>query len=145
MQPVAVGILARNGHILLCQRRRTARYPLKWEFPGGKIEQDESAWEALVRELREELNIEADSGDEFFRQEWTYPEGSVDPKKDGTFRVFYYLVRSFSGEPTNLAFEHIQWARPQDMLSMDILEGNREAVDRLINHISSHRTDAGSL
>lgn len=135
MQPVAVGILVQDGLVLACQRKRTARYPLKWEFPGGKIEPNESAWEALVRELREELNIIADAGTEFLRQEWTYPEGSIDPKKDGAFRVFYYLIRSFSGEPANLTFEQIVWVRPKDLLNMDILEGNKEAVDLLVSHV----------
>jgi 8-oxo-dGTP diphosphatase len=145
MQPVAVGVLMKDGHVLACQRKRTARYPLKWEFPGGKIEPRETAWEALVRELREELTIEAERGEEFHRQEWTYPEGTVDPAGDGTFRVFYYLIRSFSGEPTNQAFEQICWVRPAELLGMDILEGNREAVVLLVKHALSHRTDAGSL
>jgi 8-oxo-dGTP diphosphatase len=145
MQPVAVGILIKEGLVLACQRKRTARYPLKWEFPGGKIELRESAWEALVRELREELDIEAYGGAEFHRQEWTYPESSIDKDRDGTFKVFYYLVRSFSGEPTNLAFEQIRWVRPPELQGMDILEGNKEAVDLLVRHSLSHRTEAGSL
>jgi 8-oxo-dGTP diphosphatase len=132
MQPVSVGILMRNGEVLVCQRKRTARYPLKWEFPGGKIEANESVWQALVRELREELNIEALGGSEFHRQEWIYPEGVADTKKDGAFRVFYYLVSSFSGEPTNLVFEQIRWVSPAALKDIDLLEGNREAVNCLV-------------
>ena len=124
MQPVAVGIIERDGRVLACQRKQGARYPLKWEFPGGKVEPYESPWEALVRELREELAIEATAGDEFHRQEWTYPESSDDSSHDGNFKVFYFLVRSFSGEPKNLSFERLQWVRPFDLLKMDILEGN---------------------
>ena len=136
MQPVAVGIVLRDGHVLACQRKRTARYALKWEFPGGKIEPAESPWDALVRELHEELSITASSGEEFHRQEWTYPESSADRGQDGTFRVYYYLIREFSGEPKNLAFEQIRWVRPQELPGMDVLDGNREAINRLLNHAS---------
>jgi len=38
MKEVAVGIMVRDGLVLACQRKRTMRYPLKWEFPGGKVE-----------------------------------------------------------------------------------------------------------
>jgi 8-oxo-dGTP diphosphatase len=145
MQSVVVGVLMKEGCVLACQRKRTARYPLKWEFPGGKIELKESAWEALVRELREELNVEAHEGAEFHRQEWMYPESSIDNGRDGSFRVFYYLVRSFTGEPTNLVFEQIRWVRPPELQKMDILEGNREAVDLLIRRSLSHNTEASPL
>ena len=74
MNRVAVGIIVKDGQLLACQRRRNGRYPLKWEFPGGKIERGETAREALVRELREELSINTLVEKEFFRQEWTYPE-----------------------------------------------------------------------
>ncbi len=132
MKYVAVGILIRDGTVLACQRSRSAVYPLKWEFPGGKIEPGESAPQALVRELREELGIEAKIGEEFYRQEWTYPEGVDDPGRDGTFRVLYYTVRSFSGEPTNRVFEQVRWVAPADLLRMDILEGNRSALELLV-------------
>ena len=140
MQPVAVGIVMRNGRVLACQRKRTARYPLKWEFPGGKIEPEESPWEALVRELREELDIVAEGGTEFHRQKWTYPESSVDDKRDGTFSVIYYLVRTFSGEPDNRVFEQIRWVRPAELHRMDVLEGNREAIELLVKHETSRAT-----
>jgi 8-oxo-dGTP diphosphatase len=139
MKHVVVGIIMKAGHVLACQRKRTARYPLKWEFPGGKIEAGESAKEALLRELREELAVEADIGEEFFRQDWTYADGSADPQRDGSYRVFYHLIRSFTGDPVNQAFEQIKWVRPSELQSMDILEGNREAVTLLVKHAQKHQ------
>lgn len=132
MKEVSVGIIIQNGAVLACQRKRTAKYPLKWEFPGGKLEPGETPQHALRRELREELAIDAEVGEEFFRQEWVYAEGTDNPQRDGSFRVFYYLVREFAGELENHAFEQIQWVEPQELLSLDILEGNRDAVRRLI-------------
>ncbi len=133
MQQVAVGVLMKDGEVLACQRKSTVRYPLKWEFPGGKMEEGETAQQALVRELREELSIEAVVGKEFFLQEWTYPDSATDPHHDGSFRVHYHLVPFFAGEPTNRVFEQILWVRPSELLSMDILEGNREAIRLLVD------------
>ncbi|HXF99498.1 MAG TPA: (deoxy)nucleoside triphosphate pyrophosphohydrolase, partial [Bacteroidota bacterium] len=137
MKEVSVGILLRNGHVLACQRKRSARYPLKWEFPGGKLEPGETPEDALHRELREELCIEPQQTSEFFRQEWVYREGTDNPQRDGAFRVFYFLVTDFSGEPVNRAFEQIRWVSPQELKFMDILEGNREAVERLVHHTAA--------
>ena len=132
MKEVSVGILRTDGRVLACQRRRTGAYPLKWEFPGGKIEPGETPREALRRELREELGVEASVGNEFHRQDWVYPEGS--PKQDDSFRVFYFLVDRFSGTPANRAFEQIRWVTPEELAQLDILEGNREAVELLKDH-----------
>jgi len=134
MKEVAVGILRADGKVLACQRRRNAVYPLKWEFPGGKVEAGESPAEALRRELREELGIEAIPGAQIHRQEWVYPDGVEDPKKDGSFRVFYFLVDHYAGEPVNHAFEEIRWVTFAELRRLDILEGNREAVAILLRH-----------
>lgn len=55
---VAAGLLRDGELVLVCQRSAAAAHPLRWEFPGGKLEADESAETCLVRELREELGIE---------------------------------------------------------------------------------------
>lgn len=132
MKTVAVGILLDRGRVLACQRTATARYPLKWEFPGGKLEPGEEPQDTLRRELREELEIEPTALEEFHRQEWIYPEGVDDPRRDGAFRVFYFLVTGFRGTPVNRVFRDIRWVTPAELLAMDILEGNRDAVHRLL-------------
>jgi 8-oxo-dGTP diphosphatase len=135
MKSVAVGIIMRGGLILACQRRRTVSYPLKWEFPGGKIEPGETPREALVRELNEELAIDAVPGEELLTHEWVYRGGIPDPRRDPAFRVTYFLVRSFSGEPVNLCFETIRWVPVEELASMDILEGNRDAIALLLSGV----------
>lgn len=142
MREVAVGIILDGERVLACQRRRNAVYPLKWEFPGGKVEMGETPEDALRRELHEELEIEVKDVREFHRQEWVYGEGVADPRRDGSFRVFYFLVRSFTGQPINNAFEKILWVDPEELLSLDILEGNRDAIALLLNHDTGHH--AGS-
>ena len=134
MKEVAVGVITHGGRVLACQRHANVRYPLKWEFPGGKIEKGETPPEALARELHEELDIHAVVGQEFFRQEWIYPDGLADPARDGAFRVFYFFVRSFTGTPVNRVFEQIRWVSLQELQELDILEGNTEAVTFLLKH-----------
>ena len=128
MKKVAVGIVLRNGLVLACQRQAGSHFPLKWEFPGGKVEDGETFEDALVRELEEELSIKAEIEREFFHQEWTYRDGN----RENTFDVRYFLVRTFSGTPVNNAFEHIRWVSPAALKSMDNLEGNRPAIEHLI-------------
>jgi 8-oxo-dGTP diphosphatase len=130
MKRVSVGIILRNGLVLACQRRRTARYPLKWEFPGGKIEQDENPREALTRELYEELKIHAVPEDELLTQTWDYREDC--PDEDGSFQVSYFIIRSFEGRLENRAFEGIRWVTPEELSQMDVLDGNRTAINLLV-------------
>jgi len=124
MIEVAVGIVRMGSQILVCQRKKTSTYPLKWEFPGGKIENGESAAQCLRRELHEELNIEAIVGQELYRQEWLYPDS-------GSFEVYYHLVDSFSGTIRNDVFEQIRWVEIVDLAGVDMLEGNKDAVELL--------------
>ena len=128
MKEVAVGIIFRNGTVLTGQRKPTARYPLKWEFPGGKLEPGETPAAALVRELHEELGIDASPGPEFHRQEWDYG--------DRAWRVYYFRVHAFTGEPENRTFARIRWVTPEELLAMDILDGNREVVEMLCRNVS---------
>ncbi len=135
MREVAVGILFRDGLILACQRKASANYGLKWEFPGGKLEPGESPREALDRELQEELAIRVKTARPFHRQEWTYPESAAG-SNDGTFRVHYFLVDAFDGEPINRAFADFRWVTVAELSTLDILEGNRDAIavfDRTMN------------
>ena len=139
MKEVAVGILRKGFKVLVCQRQATATYPLKWEFPGGKIEWGETASEALRRELEEELGIYATVGRELHRQDWEYRDSSTS-RVNGQFRVFYFLIEKYSGEPTNRAFEQITWVRPADLQRMDILEGNRNVIELLVDHVRDQGT-----
>ena len=67
---VVAAVIEREGKILIGQRRQNDRHPLKWEFPGGKVEQHEIPRDALKRELMEELDIDADIGPELARYEF---------------------------------------------------------------------------
>lgn len=116
---VVIAVIEQDGYVALCQRKRGSRYELKWEFPGGKVEEGESAAEALQRELREELCIEA--------SDWRLlKETHSDYADGGAFSLSFFLVRNWKGEMENMVFEDMRWVLPSDILSYDILEGNKE-------------------
>ena len=125
MIKVAAGIIMRKERVLLCQRRESARYALKWEFPGGKLEREELPEECLRRELHEELGINATVGDLFHRQHYQYADS-------GLYDVFYYLVSYDRGRPVNKAFASFRWVSLEDLPRYDILEGNKDVVRKIV-------------
>ena len=124
MTDVAVGILKKDGKVLICQRKKGGRYELKWEFPGGKVEQGETIEQCLRRELREELSIEIHSIDKIRTEAAYYEDG-------GTFNVAYCFVSGFEGEPINNVFEQILWVSIPKLKNMDLLDGNKVFVETL--------------
>jgi 8-oxo-dGTP diphosphatase len=121
MKRVVAGLIVQNGKLLVCQRTRHQTMPLKWEFPGGKIEEREQPRDALRRELEEELGIEAAVGDEVVRIQHEYPNG-------GMVELRFFIVRAFKGEIENRIFKDIQWASPQDLPKYDFLEADLTLV-----------------
>jgi 8-oxo-dGTP diphosphatase len=137
---VVAGVLERDGRILICQRRADQAHPLKWEFPGGKIEAEESPEAALVRELREELGIETTSGVELMRYEFAYPG------KDPILLIFLSAAPA-PGEIENRIFEAIAWARPDALRSFDFLEGDTPFLTALNSpqwRMERRATDSGT-
>ncbi len=121
---VVAAVIERAEQILIGQRKRTAKHPLKWEFPGGKVELGEDHRTALTRELREELGIEAAIGEELDQYEVQYAEGPL------TLLLFFRVV-DFQGEPQNLDFEQIVWAPRSKLTEYDFLEGDLRFIASL--------------
>jgi 8-oxo-dGTP diphosphatase len=128
---VSAGIIHRQGKVLVGQRRRNDRHALKWEFPGGKVEFGESPQQALVRELREELQIEATVGSELARYEHDYPSGS-------RIHLLFFAIRDFAGEPHARVFEQISWIDLPVLPELDFLDGDLDFVKRLARGDYAH-------
>ncbi|MFC4159685.1 Nudix family hydrolase [Chitinimonas lacunae] len=89
---VAAGILIRpDGDFLLGSRPEGKPYAGWWEFPGGKLEAGETPYEALVRELREEMGIEVEAATPWLVQRFVYPHATV--------KLHFFLVSQWRGEP----------------------------------------------
>jgi len=124
MKRVVAALIWQDGKILVCQRTRHQTMPLKWEFPGGKIEDGEQPRDALRRELEEELGIAAVVGDEVARIRHQYPNGTA-------VELRFFDVREYSGALENRIFREIVWANPADLPSYDFLEADLQLVSNL--------------
>ncbi|HVO82244.1 MAG TPA: (deoxy)nucleoside triphosphate pyrophosphohydrolase [Terriglobales bacterium] len=124
MKKVVAALIMKDGKVLVCQRTRHQTMPLKWEFPGGKVEDGEQPRDALRRELDEELGIEARIGEEVARIRHRYKNG-------GAVELRFYAVHHYKGELENRIFRDIRWAKRSELPSFDFLEADLELVQDL--------------
>jgi 8-oxo-dGTP diphosphatase len=124
MVQVVAAILERHGRILICRRTPSQSHPLKWEFPGGKVEPGESPHDALARELEEELGITGAAGEEITRYEYCYPGKPP-------ILLIFIRVAQYQGEPENLIFYEIRWEPPDRLAAFDFVEGDLDFIRSL--------------
>ncbi|MBO0459796.1 (deoxy)nucleoside triphosphate pyrophosphohydrolase [Enterococcus hulanensis] len=122
---VVGAIIIRDGKILCCQRGEGRALARLWEFPGGKIEKDESPVEALRRELMEELRIQVEIADHQFESTtYEYDFGIV------TLKTYFCHLKT--GDP--VLTEHIQsiWLSTDQLDQLDWAPADIPAVQKLI-------------
>lgn len=118
---VVAGILLRGDEILCCQRPKSDPFPLKWEFPGGKIEHGESPEQALARELDEELAIRAEIGPLVETVRHSYTRGVV-------VELTFFRVERWNGEIRNVVFNDVRWVQRKRIAELDFLEADLPIV-----------------
>jgi len=121
LKRVVAALILDHDRVLACQRTRHQPMPLKWEFPGGKIEEGEQPRDALRRELEEELGIEATVGDEVARIQHEYPSG-------GAVELRFYEVHTYRGDIENRIFRDVRWVERSQLPELDFLEADRTLV-----------------
>jgi 8-oxo-dGTP diphosphatase len=121
MIQVVAAIIEREGRVLIGQRQAEQSHPLKWEFPGGKVEPGETPERALTRELEEELAIHNARGVEIMRYEFSYPGRSP-------IALIFYRVDQFEGEPQNLIYREMRWEPRAKLPEFDFVEGDRAFI-----------------
>lgn len=121
---VAVGIIQNNHQeIFLCRRHAKQHQGDKWEFPGGKVEANESVTTALTRELAEEVGIEVHSSQPFLCLEHDYGDKKV--------RLDIYLVSDFSGEAHGREGQASRWVPISELHHYDFPAANGPIVEKL--------------
>lgn len=111
---VAVALMDDKGRILLQKRAPGRAMAGLWEFPGGKVDQEERPEAALVRELREELGIETAEVDFEAACFASAPNG------ERHMILLLYLCRHWQGEPRPLDATALQWTYPRDMAALEM-------------------------
>lgn len=115
---------AQDGRYLITQRRPEATLPLLWEFPGGKVEPGETDDEALARELREEMDIEVDVGEEVLAVLREYDNYFID------FHVYSVVIQS--PEIKTLQVHDFKWVTIAELADYDFPAADQESVDQLL-------------
>ena len=112
--------------VLVCQRSATMRLPLKWEFPGGKVEQGEKLEECLIRELREELFIEVEVEKALSPVRHDYGSGLIE--------LIPFFCRQLRGDIQLTEHKDYRWQPVSQLFELDFAEADIPIVHQLLKH-----------
>jgi 8-oxo-dGTP diphosphatase len=122
--PVVTGLIRRGDKLLVGQRPVGHSLAGQWEFPGGKIEKNETPEQALARELDEELGIEADIGQLKLASTHTYGDTGI--------VILFYEVLFWKKEPRTIHHMELRWVTPDELRKLLIPEANKKILDRIL-------------
>lgn len=123
MTDVVAALIWQGDRFLACQRPANKARGLLWEFVGGKVEPGESMEQALIRECREELDIELAVGELFMEVVHEYP--------DLTVRLSLFNASIVSGEPKLLEHNALRWITPAQIDELEFCPADEEILNRL--------------
>ncbi|OZI13359.1 8-oxo-dGTP diphosphatase MutT [Bacillaceae bacterium SAS-127] len=120
---VVGAVIVEEGKILCAQRGEGKTLALKWEFPGGKIEQGESPEEALRREIEEEMRCQIEIGEQVEHTVYEYDFGIV--------HLTTFFCRIVEGEPVLTEHVAVKWLAPHELTSLDWAPADIPAIEKL--------------
>lgn len=127
---VAVAILQKaNGEFLLASRPQGKGWAGWWEFPGGKIEQDEAPEHALARELQEELGVSPTAIQPWITRRYDYP--ATHDAEAKTVLLHFFFVTAWQGEVTPLEGQSLAWQAPHHVQVSPVLPANAPIMHAL--------------
>ena len=121
-------VIERDGRVLICQRSRHDSHPLKWEFPGGKIENGESPAVCAARELREEMDVRIETGDVIAESEHDYGDKVV--------RLIAVRAILLDGHIRLHDHDEIRWVAIPEMADYLFAPADEAIVEKLVEEHS---------
>ena len=121
---VVAAVISKDGRYLITQRRPRAALPLMWEFPGGRVEEDESDADALQREVRHRLDVEVETGEMISFVSHPYDSYVVD--------LYLYDCRIVEGEPRARAVEAFKWVRSDEFDGFSFTPADESSMSQLL-------------
>ncbi|TNF65928.1 MAG: 8-oxo-dGTP diphosphatase MutT [Gammaproteobacteria bacterium] len=121
---VVAGIILKDNQVCLTQRKKDTHLAQYWEFPGGKVENNETSERALVRELSEEINIKPLNYKAYHKLKYDYPERSV--------CLSFYLIDDYVGEIKANENQALKWVEVNQLTSVQLPEANQPVVEMLV-------------
>jgi 8-oxo-dGTP diphosphatase len=128
---VACAIIERDGLVLAAQRSETMSLPLKWEFPGGKLDPNESAAACLEREIEEELRVGIVIRAPLPPSAWRYPDFAI------TLHPFVCTMKE--GEIHLAEHKEIRWIAPEKLEELDWAEADGPVLRNYFNYLKKTR------
>jgi len=129
---VAVAIILSENQILLSKRHDASHQGGKWEFPGGKVELNETVEQALLREIEEELGLQVIKQEPFIVIEHDYVDKQV--------KLDVRIVSKFSGKAEGKEGQLIRWVKAVDLLDLDFPAANAPIVKSLYQYLTTEYT-----
>ena len=126
--PVSSAIIIKNGKILIGLRSKKDQGGGLWEFPGGKIELEESDVNAIIRELKEELGINAIVEQKVMQYFHKY--------KNTLYDISFFEINSFNGEVKMNVHDEIKWVDIYSLKDFVFISGDLLFIDKLLNNPS---------
>lgn len=123
MIKVVAAVIEKDGRFLLCKRGPGGNCPFLWEFPGGKIEEGETPFDAIIREIREELSVEIEPEEIFLEYPFSYPDREI----------YFYFIRAkiTFGEIKPTFHVDTKWLLPNELGSLEYCPADLSTVKKL--------------
>ncbi len=130
-QHVALAVIQRNNYFLISKRAHNTHQGSLWEFPGGKVESDETIFQALFKELHEELGIIIEQAEPLISIPFSYPP---DNNQQITINVLLdvWIVSSFSGQPFSKENQLIKWVTLKQLTTIEFPAANQYIIKALL-------------
>ena len=126
--PVSSGLIIQNNKVLIGLRSKSDNGGGLWEFPGGKIEIDESSEEAVIRELNEELDIVVHKPKKVMQYLHRF--------KNLIYDIHFFEVISFKGSIKNKVHDELKWTDLDSINNYNFISGDLLIIEGLINNPS---------